>query len=219
MSVYPVASQHYLPARRTDGIKTTADLDELHRTLWDRADHRNGDQIEIGSPSAEMTPAMKAIMVAQGRIRISGKQRVPANVKDPEIWEQEAVDLRDLPVEEGRTICQFCGDDYETPPKPRKFVICNPCADLIGIAAPKNIWDENRNLAVTSLYNNDDEAPKLNPPKNPQVPFGQDEVISRFEDGDHPTWIAEDLGMSLNEVKNRIKRAGKKLPKGRAPAR
>lgn len=211
MASYPIALDVFLPARRTDTVDTTVDLDEVHNELWERADHRNDGEVEIGLLGADMTPAMKAMMVAQGRLRISGKQRVPAHVKDPMIWAEEAIDFRDVEVGEGRGLCQFCGDDYELPPPPRKFVICNPCGQLLGIRVGKDLWDSERNLKQ--------QVTVATATRVSQVPVGQDEVVSRFEDGDHPTWIAEDLGMSVTEVKSRLKRAGKKLPRGRAPSR
>lgn len=199
---YPVLCDVFLPARRTDPYGTTLDLDEIHQELWERADHRNLHTVALGTFGERMNVQIKAMLIAQGRIKAPGRSK--ATVKDPEVWAKEAVDFRGEPCDEGRFICQFCGLDYEVYSYGgTKLVACGPCSELLGLQRGKARWGADRNLIKTQRQARPDESP----------------ILERFEAGDHPAWIAEDLGLDREDVKKTLKRAGKKLPRGAVPAR
>lgn len=146
----------FLPARKTDLIRAAVDLDERHRELWETRDARNKDQCDRPYPQKDR---INNLMIAQGRVRreLNGKY-TRYFVKDPDLWEQEAVDVREFPVPKGRSRCQFCGLDWETPrlkapgtPQDGlkyKFVCCKPCGKALNLEMTYDHieWDEKRNL-------------------------------------------------------------------------
>ena len=136
----PIHSDFFLPARRTDLIAVLdLDLDALHHRLWEICDRR-----DLGrTKRPTVNNYVIAMLIAQGRARrLHGK----FYVKDPALWREEAVDLRELPVAPGRVRCQFCGQDYEQPN--HEFITCWTCAELIGLRTyfSYDLWDEDRNL-------------------------------------------------------------------------
>lgn len=142
----PIHSVGFLPARHTDLIAVRdLDIDALHQQLWRERDPRNNDSVRRPTVNNYVV----AMLIAQGRFRRYGGI---SHVKDPATWEREAVDLRDLPVPSGRWRCQFCGADYETPPKPKRehLIACWQCAELIGLRTyfTQDLWDRHRNLKV-----------------------------------------------------------------------
>jgi hypothetical protein len=138
----------FLPARQTDVIKGAVDLDERHKELWEGRDPKDMDRCDRPYPKRAR---LNNQMIAQGRVRrvLNGKH-TKYYVKDPGIWQDEAVDVRKMPCPEGRIRCQFCGLDYEPPPPTRgkaNFIACHKCSDLLSLDCPyPGEWDENRNL-------------------------------------------------------------------------
>lgn len=138
----PIHSIGFLPARRTDLIAVRdLDLDALHRDLWSRADSRNMNAVKRPTVNNYVV----AMLISQGRMR---RWNGTCYVKDPAVWEEEAVDLRELPTPDGRWRCQFCGRDFEIPPRVNTLVSCWECSELIGLRTyfDENLWDEYRNL-------------------------------------------------------------------------
>jgi hypothetical protein len=142
----PIHSKMFLPARRTDLIAVRdLDLDALHRQLWSQRDARQHNA--VARPT--VNNYVVAMLIAQGRMRRFGGI---CYVKDPTIWEDEVVDLRELPVPPGRWRCQFCGRDFERPVRPNVLIACWQCSELIGLRSyfTEDLWDEFRDLKVRS---------------------------------------------------------------------
>lgn len=141
----PIHSTEFLPARRTDMIAVRdLDLDALHRQLWENADRRNMNAVKRPTVNNYVV----AMLIAQGRMR---RWEGICYMRDPDEWEREAADLRDIPVPEGRWRCQFCARDFERPPRTKLLVSCWDCAELIGLRTyfVEDLWDEYRDIRTT----------------------------------------------------------------------
>lgn len=138
----PIHSAMFLPARRTDLIAVkNLDLEALHRQLWAQSNPRENHRVQRPTVNNYVV----AMLIAQGRMR---RENGRCYVKDPAVWSDEAVDLRDLPVVAGRWRCQFCGQDYERPASLNILISCWSCSELIGLRTyfTEDLWDGNRNL-------------------------------------------------------------------------
>lgn len=138
----PIHADFFLPPRRTDLLAVKdLDLDALHRKLWKESNPREMNR--VARPT--VNNYVIALLIAQGRARrMNGR----FFVKDPDQWDLEAIDLREVPTPPGRWRCQFCGQDYERPSSPNTLVACWTCSELIGLRTyfTEDLWDENRNL-------------------------------------------------------------------------
>jgi hypothetical protein len=138
----PLHADFFLPARRTDLIALKdVDLDALHRQLWRESNPREMNRVKRPG----VNNYLLAILIAQGRLR---RKDGRCYVKDPQEWEDEVIDLRPIPLPPGRWRCQFCGMDFENPPKRISLIACWDCSELIGLRTyfDTNLWDEDRNL-------------------------------------------------------------------------
>jgi hypothetical protein len=140
----PIHAEFFLPARQTDLIAVrNLDLDALHRALWATANRREMNRVKRPTVNNYVV----AMLIAQGRAR---RMHGRFYMKDPQEWDREAVDFREVPTPPGRWRCQFCGQDYERPAGITVLVACWTCSELIGLRSYflSDLWDENRDLLV-----------------------------------------------------------------------